>query len=77
MKTDKGSVPLSIPPDIWQPLAEVRSELDALCPGPPTPIEEAIREVVRHYKTCTKTQEEIDAFCERAQAWKKPKIRGK
>jgi hypothetical protein len=72
VKSDKGSVPLHIPPDIWQPLAEVRSELDALCPGPPTPIEEAIREVVRHYKHCTKTQEEIDAFCERAKAWKNP-----
>ena len=72
-KTREGSVPLSIPADIWQPLAEVRNQLDALCSGPPTPIEEALREVVNHYKHCSRTQEEIDEFCKRAQAWKKPK----
>ena len=40
VKAKGGSVPLTIPADIWQPLAEVRNQLDALCPGPPTPIEE-------------------------------------
>jgi len=68
--TSKGGVPLVIPSDIWQPLAEVRAQLDALCPGLPTPIEEALREIVIHYKGCPRTQDEIEAFCERARAWK-------
>ena len=71
VKPKGGSVPLTIPTDIWQPLMEVRTQLDALCPGPPTPIEEALREIVNHYKHCSRTQEEVEAFCKRAQAWKK------
>lgn len=71
MKTSKGSVPLRIPEDIWQPLVEVRTQLDAFCPGSPTPIEEALREIILHYRQCPKTQEDIDAFCKRAKAWKK------
>jgi len=66
----KESVPLHIPKDIWQPLVEIRSELDASCPGAPTPIEEALREIINHYLHCTSTQQELDAFCQRAQAWK-------
>ncbi len=70
MVSKKGGVPLVIPSEIWQPLAEVRAQLDALCPGPPTPIEEALREVIVHYKRCPRTQDEVKAFCERAMAWK-------
>ena len=66
----KGGVPLVIPSEIWQPLAEVRAQLDALCPGLPTPIEEALREIILHYKRCPRTQDEAEAFCERAKAWK-------
>jgi len=66
----KESVPLHIPKDIWQPLVEIRSELDASCPGAPTPIEEALREIINHYKHCSATQDELEAFCRRAQAWK-------
>jgi hypothetical protein len=50
---------------------EVRAQLDSLCPGPPTPVEEALREVINHYKHCTKALEEIDDFCRRARSWKK------
>jgi len=34
-------------------------------------MEEALREVVLHYKHCPRTEDEIEAFCERAKAWKK------
>ncbi len=71
MATGKQGVPLSIPSDVWQALMEVRAQLDSLCPGPPTPVEEALREVVNHYKHCTKTLDEADGFRKRAQAWKK------
>ncbi len=69
-QSSKGSVPINIPPDIWKPLMEIRLQLDALSPGNPTPIEEALREVVIHYKHCPRTQDEISAFRERAKAWK-------
>ena len=68
----KGSVPLQIPADIWQPLVEVRTQLDALVPGQPTPIEEALREVINHYRHCSHTEEDIEAFRKRAKAWKQP-----
>ncbi|MDA4125542.1 MAG: hypothetical protein OK438_08895 [Thaumarchaeota archaeon] len=71
MATRKQGVPLTIPVDVWQPLMEVRAQLDSLCPGAPTPIEEMLREVVNHYKHCPKAMEEGDDFCKRAQAWKK------
>ncbi len=64
-------VPLLVPPDVWQPLMEIRSQLDSLIPGEPTPIDEALREVVMHYKHCPRTEDEIDSFRERAKAWKK------
>ena len=70
MTATKESVPLHIPKDIWQPLVEDQAQLDASCPGAPTPIEEALREIITHYRGCTVSQEEIDAFCKRAQAWK-------
>ena len=70
MTASKEGVPLHIPPDIWKPLVEIRAQLDASCPGNPTPIEEAIREIVNHYKHCQISEEEIDAFCQRARAWK-------
>lgn len=66
-------VTVVIPVDIWQPLAEIRAQLDALCPGAPTPVEEALREVIAHYKRCSRAQEEGEDFCERAKAWKKPR----
>lgn len=72
MDSKKGSVPIQIPPDIWQPLAEVRTQLDALVPGPPTPIEEALREVVNHYRHCAHTEEDIESFRKRSAAWKHP-----
>ncbi len=72
MATTKQGVPLTIPSDVWQPLMEVRAQLDSLCPGPPTPVEEMLREVVNHYKHCGKAMDEADDFCRRAQAWKKP-----
>lgn len=71
MPTANRGVPVNIPSDVWQPLMEVRAQLDALCPGPPTPIEETLREVINHYKHCTKAVDEMDDFCRRAQAWKK------
>ena len=61
---------MTIPPDIWQPLTEIRAQLDALAPGAPTPIEEALREVVDHYERCPRTLEEVEAFKARARAWK-------
>jgi len=70
MTVTKEGVPLHIPPDIWQPLVEIRAQLDASCPGNPTPIEEALREIVNHYKQCSVSEEEIEAFCKRAIAWK-------
>ena len=70
MKTSKTGVSISIPSDIWQYLTEIRSQLDAWCPGAPTPIEEAIREIALHYKSCPRTEDEMEAFCKRAKAWK-------
>jgi hypothetical protein len=71
MKSTKTSgVTVVIPAEIWQPLAEIRAQLDALCPGAPTPVEEALREIVMHYERCPRAQDEADAFCERAKAWK-------
>ncbi|MGA2663853.1 MAG: hypothetical protein ABSF83_02815 [Nitrososphaerales archaeon] len=70
MKTSKTGVTVVIPGDIWQSLTEIRSQLDASCPGAPTPIEEAIREIALHYKSCPRAEEEMDAFCEKAKAWK-------
>jgi hypothetical protein len=49
---------------------EVRAQLDALCPGAPTPIEEMLREVVSHYKRCDRAMDEANDFCRKAQAWK-------
>jgi len=70
MKSSKTGVTVSIPAEIWQPLAEIRSQLDALCPGAPTPVEEALREVITHYAHCPRAQEEAEDFCEKAKAWK-------
>ena len=70
MKTSKTAVSVTIPADIWESLTEIRSQLDASCPGAPTPIEEAIREISLHYKSCPRTEEEMEAFCKRAQPWK-------
>ena len=70
MATSKPGVPLVIPPEVWQPLMEVRAQLDSFCPGRPTPVEEALREIVNHYKHCPKTLEEMDDFCKRARVWK-------
>lgn len=70
MKQDKAGVSIFVPMDIWQSLTEIRSQLDSYCPGAPTPIEEALREISLHYTRCAKTQEDMDAFCERAKAWK-------
>jgi hypothetical protein len=50
---------------------EIRAELDAFCPGAPTPIEEALREVIQHYERCPRAQGEMEDFCNRAKAWKK------
>ena len=71
MNGGKKGVPVNIPSDVWQPLMEVRAQLDSLCPGPPTPVEEALREVIKHYKHCPKALDEVEDFCRRAQAWKK------
>ena len=71
MKSSKtAGVTVVIPVEIWQPLAEIRAQLDALCPGAPTPVEEALREIITHYEHCPRAQDEADAFCERAKAWK-------
>ena len=68
-RREKG-VPISVPMDVWQPLMEVRSQLDSECPGAPTPIEEVLREVVEHYRRCERAVDEAEDFCKRAQAWK-------
>lgn len=65
-----AGVPLLIPHDIWQTMAEIRAQLDAICPGSPTPMNEALREMVNHYRHCPLAQDEAEAFCERARAWK-------
>jgi hypothetical protein len=70
MKTDKSGVSVFVPMDIWQSLTEIRAQLDSYCPGAPTPIDEVLREIITHYKGCPRAQEEMDAFCERAKAWK-------
>lgn len=72
MKASKGSVPLHIPTDIWQPLMEIRTQLDAQVPGAPTPIEEALREVVIHYKHCPNTESDVEVFRKRSASWKHP-----
>lgn len=71
MKSDKPGVSIIVPIDIWQSLTEVRLQLDSYCPGAPTPIEEALREIVHHYKGCPRAQDEMEDFCERAKAWKR------
>jgi hypothetical protein len=67
----KDSVPIRVPKDIWQPLIEIRAQLDDYSPGPPTPIEETLREIVSHYKHCAISEQEIERFRERSKAWKK------
>jgi len=64
-------VTVVIPADIWQPLMEIRAELDAFCPGAPTPVEEALREVIQHYARCPRAQGEMEDFCKKAKAWKR------
>ena len=73
MEASKQGVPVMVPSDVWQPLMEIRSQLDSQCPGAPTPIEELMREVIGHYKRCEIAVHEADEFCKRAQAWKKPR----
>ena len=68
----KQGVPVVIPADVWQPMMEIRAQLDSACPGAPTPIEELLREVVAHYRRCEKAVDEAKDFCARAQAWKRP-----
>ena len=70
MKSSKTGVTFTIPIDIWQPLMEVRSSLDAACPGAPSPVEEILRELITHYERCPRAQDEADGFCEKAKAWK-------
>ena len=72
MATVKQGVPVVVPTDVWQPLMEIRAQLDSECPGAPTPIEELLREVVAHYRRCGRAVDEAEDFCRRAQAWKKP-----
>lgn len=71
MSTAKQGVPVVIPHDVWQPLMEIRAQLDSACPGAPTPIEELLREIVSHYERCDKTADEVQDFCKKAQAWKR------
>lgn len=71
MKTDKSGVSIVLTSDIWKPLMEIRAQLDAYCPGAPTPVEETLREIITHYKSCPRTQEEMVAFSERARVWKR------
>lgn len=71
MESSKQGVPFTIPAEIWQPLMEVRAQLDSFAPGPPTPVAEVLREVVNHYKHCSKAIDEADSFRERAKAWKR------
>ncbi len=59
-----------VPSEVWQPLMEIRAQLDSQCPGAPTPIEELLREVIGHYRRCEAAVHEADEFCKRAQAWK-------
>ena len=73
MASSNSGVPVVIPSDIWQPLMEIRSQLDSECPGAPTPIEELLREIVGHYERCDRAADEADGFCKRAQAWKSSK----
>jgi len=73
MTGSKQGVPVVVPSDVWQPLMEIRSQLDSECPGVPTPIEELLREIIGHYKRCEKAVGEADDFCKRAQAWKNPR----
>ena len=68
----KQGVPIVVPTDVWQPLMEVRAQLDSECPGAPTQVEELLRELVGHYKRCERAAGEAEEFCKRAQAWKKP-----
>ncbi|MDG6917677.1 MAG: hypothetical protein JRM85_08815 [Nitrososphaerota archaeon] len=68
--SNKG-VPVVIPSDVWQPLMEIRAQLDSDCPGAPTPIEELLREIVRHYERCDIAANETEEFCKRAQTWKR------
>lgn len=70
MDKGKQGVPVVVPEDVWQPLMEIRAQLDSECPGAPTPIEEMLREVVAHYKRCEKAVGESEDFCKRAQKWK-------
>ncbi|MDG6904516.1 MAG: hypothetical protein JRN20_01880 [Nitrososphaerota archaeon] len=74
MKSGKGSVPLQIPADIWQPLAEIRTQLDAQVSGVPTPIEEALREVILHYRHCPHVEKDIEAFRIRSKSWKRSAV---
>ncbi len=71
MAMSKQGVPVVVPSDVWQPLMEIRAQLDSECPGAPTPIGELLREIVAHYKRCERAVDEADDFCKRAQAWKK------
>ncbi len=73
MASSNSGVPVVIPSDVWQPLMEIRSQLDSECPGAPTPIEELLREIVGHYERCDRAADEADEFCKRAQAWKNSK----
>jgi len=73
MVASSRGVPVMIPDDVWQPLMEIRAQLDSECPGAPTPIEELLREIVAHYERCDGAAEEAEEFCKRAQAWKKPR----
>ena len=68
---NQPGVTMAIPVDIWQGLTEIRAQLDAACPGAPTPVEEVLREVIVHYEHCPRAQDEADAFCQKAKAWKK------
>jgi len=71
MKTGKTGVSVVIASDIWEPLMEIRAQLDAYCPGAPTPVDETLREVISHYKSCPRTQDEMESFAKRAKAWKR------
>lgn len=70
MTTERKGVSMTIPPDIWQSLTEIRLQLDSYYPGPPTPIEEALREITLHYKSCPRVEADMAGFEKRAKAWK-------
>jgi hypothetical protein len=73
MKASRNpGVTITIPVDIWQPLTEIRAQLDATCPGAPTPVEEILREIITHYERCPRAQDEAEGFCAKAKAWKRP-----